>query len=138
MDESGPNIEIHPVLRQALNEGAVYALRYELFDGLKSMPDINETSAHRHMRPARSTIGIFAVQKRVRGRRTVQRLKSVAIQMDYKQGTKVEDSMRCVCVCVGGGGGGMGEGGVGSRGVVKPEERKQNMLRNSIIKYKIK
>ena len=32
----------------------------------------------------------------------------------------------------------MGEGGVGSRGVVKPEERKHNMLRNSIIKYKIK
>ena len=72
----------HLINWQALQRGAVYALRYELFDGLKSMPDINETRSYRHMRPVKSTIGLFVVRR--------NRLKPVAIQMDYKQGIAVK------------------------------------------------
>ena len=98
-----PIIKTRSVFRQALNKSAVYVLRYELFDDLKSMPDIKETKAHRHMRLAKSIIGLFVVQQRRRGRRLTQKLKSVTIQMDYKQGMAVGDRCVNMCVCWGGG-----------------------------------
>lgn len=68
---------------QAIKQGRIYALRYELCDGMERAQDKTDHDPRRSMWDFLSPIAVFASAKRGRSNELVP----VAIQMDYKPGT---------------------------------------------------
>ena len=70
---------------QAINQGRIYALRYELCDDMPRLPDLTDRDPRRTMWNFLSPIALFASAK-VHGEYSNE-LVPVAIQMDYKPGS---------------------------------------------------
>ena len=68
---------------QAVDQGRIYALRYELCDGLARSPDLTDKDPQREMWNFFSPIALFASKPISRGK---SELLPVAIQMDFKPG----------------------------------------------------
>ena len=64
---------------QAIKNGDVYVLRYEVFDDMVSYPDLYENRPGRTMWLSQSPVALFAVNKE-------KQLRAAAIQTDYKPG----------------------------------------------------
>ena len=69
---------------QIINQGLIYALRYELCDDLARSPDLTDSDPRRTMWNFLSPIALFASAKAAGGKSN--ELVPVAIQMDYKPG----------------------------------------------------
>ncbi|XP_078370774.1 polyunsaturated fatty acid 5-lipoxygenase-like [Oculina patagonica] len=69
-------------LQEAIKNGNVYVLRYEVFDDMVSFPDMAEDRPGRTMWPTKSPIALFAVNQD-------KRLRAAAIQIDYKPDSPV-------------------------------------------------
>ncbi|XP_068762352.1 polyunsaturated fatty acid 5-lipoxygenase-like isoform X1 [Montipora capricornis] len=70
-------------LEEAINQGSIFALRYELCDNLPRSPDITDRDPRRKMWDFFSPIALFAFAKRCK------ELVPVAIQMDFKPDSAV-------------------------------------------------
>lgn len=85
--EKSPIVSHHQFLVdfQAINEGRVYALRYELCDDLPIEEDITDDDRERKMWKTLSPIALFVSAKDIvtKGNNLVP----VAIQMDYTPGS---------------------------------------------------
>ena len=68
---------------QAVDQGRIYALRYELCDGLARSPDLTDKDPQREMWNFFSPIALFASKPISWGK---SELLPVAIQMDFKPG----------------------------------------------------
>ena len=67
---------------QAISQGRIYVLRYELCDDMERSPDLTDQDPQRTMLDFLSPIALFASAKVGRHNELVP----VAIQMDYKPG----------------------------------------------------
>ena len=68
---------------QAVDQGRIYALRYELCDGLARSPDLTDKDPRREMWNFFSPIALFASKPISQGK---NELVPVAIQMDFTPG----------------------------------------------------
>ena len=68
---------------QAVDQGRIYALRYELCDGLARSPDLTDKDPRREMWNFFSPIALFASKPVSQGK---NELVPVAIQMDFTPG----------------------------------------------------
>ena len=68
---------------QAINQGRIYALRYEMCDDMARSPDLTDRDPRRKMWNFLSPIALFASKGNKNGK---NELVPVAIQMDYKPG----------------------------------------------------
>ena len=68
---------------QAVDQGRIYALRYELCDGLARSPDLTDKDPRREMWNFFSPIALFASKPIRQGK---NELVPVAIQMDFTPG----------------------------------------------------
>ena len=68
---------------QAIDQGRIYALRYEMCDDMARSPDLTDRDPRRKMRNFLSPIALFASKGTKYGK---NELVPVAIQMDYKPG----------------------------------------------------
>lgn len=75
-------METDESLAQAIKNGDVYVLRYEMFDDMATFPDYSEKRPGRTMWPSKSPIALFALNKE-------KRLRAAAIQTDYKPDSPV-------------------------------------------------
>ncbi|XP_073246918.1 polyunsaturated fatty acid 5-lipoxygenase-like [Porites lutea] len=73
-------------LKKAVDQGRIYALRYELCDGLARSPDLTDKDPQREMWNFFSPIALFASKPISRGK---SELLPVAIQMDFKPDSAV-------------------------------------------------
>lgn len=71
---------------QVIKQGRIYALRYELCDGMERAQDKTDHDPRRSMWDFLSPIAVFASAKIGRSNELVP----VAIQMDYKPGTHTQ------------------------------------------------
>ena len=78
------NCDYFLVYFQAINQGRIYALRYELCDDMPTQPDITDSDPNREMWNTLSPIALFASASDLATNRN--HLIPVAIQMDYKPG----------------------------------------------------
>ena len=68
---------------QAIDQGCIYALRYEMCDDMARSPDLTDRDPRRKMWNFLSPIALFASKGNKSGK---NELVPVAIQMDYKPG----------------------------------------------------
>jgi len=72
-------------LEEAIKNGNVYVLRYEVFDDMVSFPDTEDQNPGRTLWPSKSPVALFAMKSEDQDRR----LRPAAIQIDYKPDSPV-------------------------------------------------